>query len=139
LAPSSRRAYPNAWVLADHADGHEEHCRKHYHPRKVRQADKAKRSPAKPADTIPDKPVILPKLAASNAAKEQRISAEIERIAVDAWKSVAGWQATPEMMLRLAKQEALQSIRILSPTIRREVEHHFTSQKCMPLISRKPK
>jgi hypothetical protein len=129
----------NAWVQADHADGHEEHCRKNYRPRKDTKPGKSNQPPRKPADTKTDKPFILPQLAASNAAKEERIHAEIERIAVEAWNNVAGWQATPETMLRLAKHEALQSFRMLSPSIRREVEHHFTSQKWMPLISRKPK
>jgi hypothetical protein len=128
-----------AWVQTEHADGHEEHCRKHYDAAKSKNVVVGKRPPKKHVNTNADQPHVLPQLIASNAAKEQQINAEVERITEEAWKRTAGWQAGPEMLLRLAKQEALQSIRILSPTIRREVEHHFTSQKWMPLISRKPK
>jgi hypothetical protein len=65
-----------------------------------------------------------------------QIQAGIERVITEAWEAAAS--AAPEDRLRIAKQEAIRIIAGLSPSIRKQVSHHFTSEKWQPLISRDP-
>jgi hypothetical protein len=71
---------------------------------------------------------IMLQITAKNEAKEKRIVLEIQRIAKEAWLAADDGEDSIER-LRLAKHEALRLIHLLSPYIRREVEHRFTSQK----------
>jgi len=118
--------------------GHEEYCRKHYDPTKIKITISHKLNRPKWAKSTPKQTDGLPQLVASSAAKEERILKAVERIAREAWE-IPMLGALPEICLKLAKQEALGLINMLSPAIRREVKHRFTSQKWEPLISRKPK
>jgi hypothetical protein len=96
--------------MAQYFDGHDEHCRTHY-----------------------GKPKSAPPL-----LREQRILKAIEHIAARAWVAATS-AVSPAVRLKLAKQEALRLIRMLSPSIRGEVEHRFTSQKWAALLSSAPK
>ena len=74
-------------------------------------------------------------IAAKYEAQEKRISSEIQRIAKEAWLATDS-NENPDERFRLAKHEALRLIHLLSPSIRREVEHRFTSQKWALILNR---
>jgi len=88
-----------------------------------------KRSPNAADDT---KPLRLP------STLEPRIQDGIERVAREAWDAAAA-ATTPEDRLQIAKHEAVRVIEMLSPSIRKQVNHYFTSEKWKPLIRREPK
>lgn len=69
---------------------------------------------------------------------EPRVEEGINRVAREAWEAAAFASAQDER-LRIAKQEAIRVIATLSPSIRKQVNHHFMSEKWQPLIKRKPK
>ena len=82
---------------------------------------------------LSDKPVAGPRA----LTLSQRIESAIETIARQAWQGIPV-QTEGMEGLKLAKQEALRLIGRLSPLIKRQVEHHFTSQKWKPLIDQRP-
>jgi copper homeostasis protein CutC len=67
-----------------------------------------------------------------------QIQAGIEKVLTEAWESAAEIDASEER-LKIAKQAAIRLIAMLSPSIRKQVTHHFTSQRWQPLITRAPK
>ncbi|MFN7139655.1 MAG: hypothetical protein ACK4UN_09970 [Limisphaerales bacterium] len=69
---------------------------------------------------------------------QEKIDKAIVSVAKNAWFSVVDVADEAEQ-LKLAKQEALRLISMLSPSIKRQVIHHFTSQKWQPLIARRPR
>lgn len=85
----------------------------------------------------PDVAVDTSKPLRLNSTLEPRVQDGIERVAREAWETAAS--AASEDRLRIAKQEAIRLIAMLSPYIRKQVSHHFTSEKWKPLIKRKPK
>lgn len=66
--------------------------------------------------------------------RQEKITKIIDSIATEAWRSVTSFD--PIERLKQAKHEALRLIGLLSPSIKREVETHFTSNKWMPLIEK---
>lgn len=65
-----------------------------------------------------------------------QIQAGVERVISEAWEAAVS--VAPEGRLRFAKQEAIRIIAGLSPSIRKHVSNHFTSEKWQPLISADP-
>jgi hypothetical protein len=101
-------------------------------PPPTRQAKRTTQPPATQAKHIDDtKPLQL------GSKLDEQIRAGIERVASEAWEAAAS--AAPEDRLRIAKQEAIRLIPKLSPSIRKQVNQHFTSEKWQPLIIREPK
>ncbi len=68
---------------------------------------------------------------------EEQIQLGIDRVARESWE--AADSAAPEDRLQIAKQEAVRLIAMLSPSIRKQVNHRFTSEKWQPLIAHAPK
>jgi hypothetical protein len=137
-----------------HGTGHEEHCRKHYGSRPASKPPAPVFTPnntkTPPPNATPQKGSSLsqqppqklphppehkkphPQLVAAAKAQNVRIQDEVHRIAKEAWE--AGVMApSPEARLKAAKQHALRLIAALSPSLRREVDHRFTSTKWAPL------
>jgi hypothetical protein len=127
-----------AWVMEKYFDGHDDHCRRHYGKSKSRRINPGQHRPkvAVPQNSPPPPPTRPPQTRRVRLA--ERISSAIDEVARQAWDAASAI-ANPEARLKLAKHEAIRLIRLLSPHIRRQVEHHFTSQKWAPLLARGPK
>lgn len=150
----------NAWIQGNAMAGHEESCRKHP-PRPTLKTPQSKPPPQKPTahrqehksptqldqPHQPSKPTTIPpapqpdrphpQLVAASAIRDARIQAEVLRIAKEAWEATLELQ--PTARIKAAKQQALLLIAALSPSIKREVEHRFTSTKWAPLLALCPK
>ncbi|MGH8046195.1 MAG: hypothetical protein ACREKL_03025, partial [Chthoniobacterales bacterium] len=100
-------------------------------PQLGRQSQKRKRNLNKTAS--PSAPQ-QPKKSHSDAL----VADAIEKVARKAWEVVLTVEFSEER-LKLAKREAVRLFPTLSPYVRRQVEHHFTSQGWKPLIVREPK
>lgn len=81
---------------------------------------------------------IVAQLSAAGEAQQLRMANEVERISKTAWEAASRARSAEEG-LSLAKQESMRLIERLSPWLKRQVHHYFTSNKWAPLISRKPK
>ncbi len=68
---------------------------------------------------------------------DERIRMAIDKVAKDAWSRVTLIEGTAEQF-KQAKQEALRCIAMLSPSIKRQVVHRFTSEQWRPLLARRP-
>lgn len=66
-----------------------------------------------------------------------RVRPAIDSVARAAWAAVADIEGKDEQF-KLAKQEALRLIAMLSPSIKRQVMHRFTSEKWKPLLVWRP-
>ncbi len=113
------------WVEKKNLPGHLSACRGMKSPQV--QKKKQNVAPAKESK-------IMLQLKFKHEAKEKKIVSAFQRIAKEAWLAAEGGQ-NPDERFRLAKHEAIRLIRSLSPHIRREVEHRFTSQKWSPLLN----
>jgi hypothetical protein len=89
--------------------------------------------PVLPSPSI-DRP--HPILVAAAACEDGRIKDEIDRIAKDSWQVASSHPL--EIRLKVAKQEVLRLIAMLSPSIKRQVENCFTSTKWAPLLAAAP-
>lgn len=76
-------------------------------------------------------------LTTAAAVQQKRLTSEVQRITEQAW-TAALLADSPDARLKAAKQEALRLIHGLSPSIRRDVENAFTSQKWAPLLAAAP-
>ncbi|HZV33150.1 MAG TPA: hypothetical protein VFB72_01135 [Verrucomicrobiae bacterium] len=147
------------WVNNEDFEGHEQHCRKHHKlSREAKPASATKNAPpvARPwlerlrrrgrqpseiseAEKQSEKPPATQKpVAARSSHLEPRIEEAIERIRKEAWLNVNTGQPH-ELQIKDAKQNAIRLIRLLSPHIRRQVEHRFSSQKWSLLLAHKPR
>lgn len=147
-----------AWV--QHRTGHEDYCRTHYTARlterpqlpagtpanvktRVHNGTKQKANTYRPStggafgaaqrSTI-DHP--HPQLVAAAKAHDSKIEDSVKRIAKQAWE--VSMDLAPDARLKAAKHHALRLIAGLSPSIRRQVEHRFTSTKWGPLMLYSP-
>jgi len=119
---------PRCSAFVQRDTGHEEFCRRHWKPGRVKPINLHKtKSPApiSPLVRIPSK-------------LEERINSAMDKVARESWETAMSWPTVTERFT-VAKREALQLIKMLSPHLRRQVEHRFSSAKWQPLLDRKPK
>jgi hypothetical protein len=106
-----------------HLDGHLNDC----------SGTKPKPLIQKLHDSTTRESTIMSEIRVRNESREERIRSEIRRVTKEAWL-VSDVSKDSDENFSLVKQEAIRLIRGLSPHVRREVEHHFTSQKWSPLL-----
>lgn len=111
-----------AWISTATFDNHESRCAIHY----------------KPSTALRDSTAAIPLRRLLESRRGNYFTLAVDCVAQQAWET-ASCATTPEKYLPLARREALRLIRMLSPSIKGEIEHHFTSRKWEPLISRRPK
>jgi hypothetical protein len=151
-----------AWVKD--GTGHENYCRKNFVKDKPQQIANAKQHPnkipgsaptaqfnpvmgqrkkskviyvARPKRPLPPKTLIRPSEPYQLPKKEAQIQTTVDMVARMAWEAVQG-VTSAENQLQQAKHKALGLIAGLSPKIRKQVMHKYTSEKWTPLIERKP-
>jgi hypothetical protein len=81
---------------------------------------------------------VIPFRSFRSVTTENLILDGVDKVARQAWEAVAKIQP-PDGRLDQAKKQVLRLVHQLSPSIRGKVEHHFTSNKWGPLMSRRPK
>jgi hypothetical protein len=96
----------------------------------------SREAPKRPQQQIASATDIKPAL--REPTIDDRVQAAIDRVAREAW-ALATKAESPEDGIKLAKLEATRLFPTLSPHVRRQVVHHFTSQKWTPLLERAPK
>lgn len=116
-------------ALVKQNTGHEEYCLKHWKPDRA----KAVILPKRPSPIATKSPVVQ-----LHSKIEGKILSAMDKVAGEAWEAAKSLP-TDEERFTVAKREALQLINRLSPHVRRQVEHRFSSAKWQPLLARKPK
>lgn len=138
----------HAWVRED--SGHEEYCRKrHPTPKPVRQSrPRSDGNTNRPAGAKAPRPATgqqgpaqnaepSPALRFSAPTTEDRITEALDTVAKKAWATVARHEP-PEHQLKEAKHEALRLVRMLSPSIKGQVQHRLTNDNWKRLRAWRP-
>jgi hypothetical protein len=138
-----------------HGTGHEDYCRLHYkrppaspsQPKSLPLWRQRLRPGGKTRSFRPSNPQPVKKLetersvppsAPAPLSLEARIKQAMDKVAREAWLAAKSELPSNERFT-IAKREAIRLIKMLSPHVRRQVEHRFSSQKWSPLLAARPK